>query len=326
MQQGYNFDPTSLNDKDLQDYLNYFQNASAKDLATPGASPSQLGYAATNRDTLQRLQQEHQARQGKAQTAQNQGLIEQAFGGIGGGTPVNTEQSAQNQRQDINNIYDQQKAGLLQGIDEQSVPARRQAIDEAGALGNLRSPAFQSSTLANMDAQKSRNTSLGLSQLGAQRGQALSGLEGDMQNRALQGYQAQTGRGSALGGLLQEGSQFQQGLGLQQNQFSANQNNDQLNNMFGISGITDAERLGNMQANAMKPTGIQEFGQIAGGVGNLLGGVGGLATGLRGLGAVSNAANAYSNFGGGQNYNYGSGNARQNSGYSSGIDMYGRRT
>ena len=57
-----------------------------------------------------------------------------------------------------------------------------------------------------------------------------------------------------------------------------------MQDIFNQQSLTQAGELGRLQADAQKPSGLQKFGQIAGGLGSLFGGVGGLVGGFSGLG------------------------------------------
>lgn len=300
---GYSFDPTGLSDQELKDYLNYFQTSAARDSNVGGATPSQVGYSGISQNILQRLKDEQVNRQAKASQSDQEKQLMSLFGGLGGSQSPGFDQqayindlqsSAGNERKSIEDIFNAQKQSGLQGLDEQYNPIRKQAIEEAAVLGNLRSPAFQSTTLANMDAARSRDTSNLLAQLGASRGQALAGVEQGLAGRLGQGrqfaanlgqQQNQLGlqRASTLGGLLQGNQQFGQNFGLQNRRFNAEQGQNAFENNLALQGLSQADQLGRMQADAQKKSGWDTFGSVVGGLGNLAGGIGGLAGGIRGL-------------------------------------------
>lgn len=318
MNEGYGFDPTSLSDKDLKDYLNYFETAASRDsAAVAGGQTGKGGSASASQNMLKRIKDEQTNRQTKqASDAQQQQLQALLGGGGGGGLGSGPQQpafdqvayeqdlqnSAANQRQSINDIYSNQQQGALQGLGERYDPLRKQSIEEAAVLGNLRSPAFQGTTLANIDNARSRDTSNIMAQLGVSRGQALGNLEQGLGQQIGQGRQfganlAQQGnqfgqnlnfqRQNSLANLLQGNNQFGQTFGLQNRQFNANQAQQGFENDLNMQGLNEASRLGNMQANAQKKTGWDTFGNIVGGLGGLVGGIGGLAGGVGALKAGS---------------------------------------
>lgn len=299
---GYTFDPTSLSDQELKEYLNYYQNQASRDLnVTGGATPGQVGLAGSTQAMLQRLKEEQGNRQAKIDQTNQENQLMALFGGGGGGNTApafnfadyerDLQTSAGNQRKSIEDIFSNQQTSGLQGLDERYNPVRKQAIEEAAVLGNLRSPAFQGTTLANIDAARSRDTSNLLGQLGAGRGQAMANLEQGLAGQLQRGrefganmghQQNQLGleRASRLGGLLQGGQQFGQNFGLSNRQFNAGQSQNAFENNLALQGLNEASRLGQMQANAQKKSGWDEFAGIAGGIGSLAGGFGNLAGGL----------------------------------------------
>ena len=216
-------------------------------------------------------------------------------------------QSAQTQRDAINNIFGSQRQSGLQSLNDIFGQQRGQAIDEAAVLGNLRQPTFQASTLANIDAQKGKQTQEFLSQLLGQQGQAQSGLEQNLAQQLGQGRQFGANlannqnqfsrsltnnknqfdqslaldRTKSLAGLLQGNSQFGQTFGLSQNQFNADQRQRSLENLFNQQALDQSEQLGRLQANAQKKSALEQFSSVAGGLGGLFGGIGGLAKGLK---------------------------------------------
>lgn len=304
---GYNYDPTALSDKDLQDQINSFQTYGDRFATSQNNSPTELGLVQANTSNLNRAKSELASRQAKKNQSDQQALLMSLFG-QGGGTGgqagggfdqtaynQDLQNSAANQRQAIENTYNAQQQAGLQGLDERYNPLRKQAIEEAGVLGNLRSPAFQGTTLSNIDAQRSRDTSNLLGQIGAARGQAQGNLEQGLASQLGQGRQfgANLGqqqnalglqRASALGGLLQGNQQFGQSFGLSQQKFNQDVGQQGFENLINMQGLNQASQLGNLQANANKKTGWDQFAGVAGGLGSLLGGTGGLMRGFKGAG------------------------------------------
>lgn len=299
--------PQILNDQELRDQIEQLQNILVN--VTPDSDRQGFTSGSLYRTKLQQRQEELAKRQQIQDQAKQEQQFAAIFGSGGGGgqavpqAPVFDEaaytrelqESAGNQRKSIDDIFNNQQALGLQGLGEQYNPARKQAIEEAAVLGNLRSPAFQSTTLANMDAARGRDTSNFLAQLGQGRGQAMANLEQGLAGQLQQGRQFganlannqnQFGqnlgfqRANAQANLLQQGNQFGRNFGLQERQFNSNQSQQGLENAFNQQGYMDAARLGQMQADAQKKSGWDTFGQIAGGLGNLAGGFGGLLGGL----------------------------------------------
>lgn len=299
------FDPSSLSDADLKNYISNYQNQINRLLTSQNNSPTELGLSGAWNNDLTSLKNEQAKRETSNAQKQQQDTLISLFGGVGGtggagGTGGfdqqaynnDLETSAANQRGAVNDIYNNQQAQGLQGIDERYNPQRKQAIEEAGVLGNLRSPAFQSTTLANMDASRSRDTSNLLSQLGSSRGQALTGVEQGLAGQLQQGRQFgvnaqqsqnQLGlqRTTSLANLLQGNNQFGQTFGLQNQQFNAGQGQQGYENQLNNFGLNNAIQSGNRQAQIDRQNQQQgQFSSLANGIGGLAGGLGGLFGGL----------------------------------------------
>lgn len=303
MVQGYGTDIAGLSDKDLQDYVNYMQTSVNRDLGAQNANPNQLALANSGNAYLQQLKQEQQKRQGLAQakTQQDtiQGYYDKALNGNLDNQPFiqQMNQSAQAQRQGVNDIYNNQYEQGVNTINQAYLPQKQGLVEDLAAQNQL----GQSNSRYSLDAlgaQQGRDISNLGTTLGAARGQSQVGIEDSLANRLQQGRQYQQGlnynAAQGLSSALMGGNEFNQNFGLAQNQFNAGQGENNWNNSLGLAGMNQANYLGQLQANASKPTGIQQFGQIAGGIGGLLGGIGGLGVGLKGLSALGSLGNAAS--------------------------------
>ena len=333
--------------KDMTDaeLLNQLQ-AMQRMITNTSANSERFGYTSGN--LYQRLADEAQneisAREAKKQsdlqTQKLSDLFNQAQGGGGapsqpgfdyGAYESDLQKAAEGQRQGVNDVYNNQQNLGLQGLSERYAPLRQQAIEEAGVLGNLRSPSFQGTTLANMDAQRSRDTSNLLGQIGQGRGQALTNVNQGLAQQLGQGreFGAQLGqqgnqfgqqlglnRAQSLGNLLNSNNQFGQTFGLENQKFNAGQRQNALENTWTQQGFDQADRLGNLMANAQKPSGLADFGNVLGGVGNVIGGITGLAGAVKGLGGGLSGGlkGGTKGFGGG------------GTNFSTPINAYGKRT
>src|SRR4029077_4422334 len=149
---GFGFDPTTLSDSDLQSYLSSYSqmvSRAGNDVMNPNSPYAPWA------STLSQLQNEQSRRQANANQTNQQNQLSGLLG-----TPIsapqntfdqnaymqNLQNSAQGQRQAIGNVYQNQQALGFQGLNDQYNQLNKQAIENAAALGNLRSPAFQGST------------------------------------------------------------------------------------------------------------------------------------------------------------------------------------
>lgn len=260
---------------DLPDFSSWTDDQIRKYMGTINGTLNNAGTSTTDAQTLQgqlgTLQNELNTRINN----QNRSDITNAFSDTGA-------TSDQNIRNAIDQIFGNQQNVQTQNLNNLFSQQRGNAIEEAAALGNLRQPGFQSSTLNNIDAQKSQAMAQLLGTLGAGQGQARVGAENDIANRNLQ-------RAGSMASLLTGQSNFGQNFGLQQNQFNSNQRQQSMDNLFNQQAMDQAGQLGQMQANAQKKSPWDTLGGIAGGIGGLAGGTGQLLGGLKGLGLFSKA-------------------------------------
>lgn len=306
-QPGFNFDPTKLSDKELQDYLAYFENLTSRPLpgdATPGQFSNREGW----QRTLQRLREVQGQRETQVRTDQEQKRLMEILGvagGAGGGSggasgPVFDPQAylaeqqgaAQAQRNAIEDIFKTVTPQQTQALNEVFNQQRGQAIEEAAAAGNLRQPAFMSSVLGRMDADRGKAMADLFANLGSKRSESLLGVEERLAEAGRRGreFAASLGQDEShfgrnldqsrrmnLANLLQGGGQFQQTFGLERDKFGEAKAQNALENLFNRESLAQADRLGKMQASANKPSALSQITGLVGGAGQLIGGISDLA-------------------------------------------------
>lgn len=295
-QQGAGFDPTKLTDEDLANRISTLRNSSQANLGA-GSQYGTNGLVAQNQTQalLQPLLQEQQTRQGKSQAATQQNQVQQYYdqavpGGIDNQPFINEQtQMANNQIQGVNDTFNNQYQQGANNISQAYIPQKQGLVEDLASQNQL----GQGNSRYSLDAlagQQARDISNLGTTLGASRGQALTGISQGLANSLQQGRQFAQGqqlqKAQGLSSALMGGNQFNQQLGLAQNQFNAGQGNNMFNNQAGLYGLNQAAMLGQQQADAQKQTPLQQFGQVASGIGSLAGGIGGLSTGLRGLGGT----------------------------------------
>lgn len=299
-----NKQPKDMTDQELHDQIIGLQNMVKN---TTGNS-EKYGYtsgALYNRLATQ-MQEEVNKRENDKAIASQKSELESILGGVGGGgisggipssgydigaLERDARSGADTQRKALEDIFSAGKTSGTNAINEVFANQRGQAIDELSAMGGLRQPGLVSKSLADVDARKSnslRDLFLGLE---GQRAQGRLGVESDIagrlergrefganlgQNESQFGRNLEQNRRQNLASMLQGGGQFQQTFGLEQNKFSNQKQRQSIDDIFNRQALDQADRLGRMQADAAKPTFLDQFAQVTGGIGNLAGGIGSL--------------------------------------------------
>lgn len=286
--QGYAFDPTKLSEKELNDYLQYFKTAVSRDRSSQNTGPTVAGYAGANIDTLQRIEEEMNKRAASAKESEERQRIMDIYGGGGGvsggqSLEASLQASTEAQRKALEDAYAAEEGMGARTLTDYLGKQRRNLIEEASAGGGGGRRGYLTQQLANQDAEAGNAMSDYIAKLRAGKGQAMVGLEEGLQGRLLQGRGQDLQRAQSLSSLLQGGGQFQQSFGLERDKFGYLKGRDTLSDIQDQQALQEARDLGRLQAEASKPTGLQQFGQIAGGVGSLVGGIGGMAGGIGAL-------------------------------------------
>lgn len=278
---GYSLDTKKLSDKELSEYINYFRNSLSRSANPAGAR--------VDESTLGQLQEEQAGRQRTAETDKGKQDLMSILGGTGGGGAggggfsisdylAGQNESANAQRSAINSAADLVQGKQISDANDIFNAERRRAVDESGALGLTRQPSYLSSVIGDVDARRGKALSDILGTIGAQKFQSLAGVEqglGDASQRAREfATSTDQSRRQSLAGLLQGGSQFQQNFGLQREQLAGEGRRNSLQGLMDQYGLDQAERLGKAQADAAKPTALDQFSKVTGGLGSLLGGIG----------------------------------------------------
>lgn len=214
----------------LQNRKRYLQDALARNASMPNPDPQTLTNIASFQSELSDLGE----RIGKHDTNQTLDLFKE-------NSPVyNPTQDTSNINEMFNTQQDQQSRALNEMFNTQ----RGNAIDEAAALGNLRQPTFQSSTLNNIDAMKGKAMQELFANLGIGRNEALINAGNAGRNYGLN-------RAGAMAGIQQGGEQFGKTLGFNQEKFGAEntlaKRQQDLNDLFRNASL--AESVRNRQAS-----------------------------------------------------------------------------
>lgn len=255
------FDLPKLGDDQIQEQIRLFRNLLDQRRDVPGD-------AAAINDHLARLEAEASNRQTTAKETQGRSEIERI---LGQGVQGQGEYEGR-QRQNLEDIFNNARTSGETRLRESQASDRGRTIDEAAAMGLSRVPGFLTKTLGDVDARGQnslRDFNLGLE---GQRAQGRLGLEDTLFGRGT----TQQGLNLQRAGLVQGGNQFGQNFGLQNAQFGEQKRQNSLQDIFNQNSLTQADRVGRLQADAAKPTFLDQFAQVTGGLGSLLGGVGSL--------------------------------------------------
>lgn len=263
---GYTFDPTKLSDQELNAYLQNFRTGAARD--NPNNPTSKITL-----DLISRIEEEMNKRETQKQIGNQRTELEAILGqGLQGAPRIEDERS----RRILDDIFNVGRTSGQTAIDEAFARERGSAIDEAAATGMLRQPGFLTKGLGDIDARRGntlRDLFLGLE---GQRAESKLNLENTLADRAERALNNQRTFNLSRAGLNQAGNQFQSGLGFERDRFSEGKRRSAIDDIFGERSLDAAERVGRMQAEAAKPTFIDQFAKITGGLGGLAGGIGSL--------------------------------------------------
>ena len=127
-------------------------------------------------------------------------------------------------------------------------------MEEGGATGNLRQPGFQTKTLGDIDAAKSKLVEQLLSELGIGKAQSVLDVTGRNREMAFN-------KGRTAAGILQGGQQFADTLGFSREKFGAenvlNKRGQDLDELFRRDALSESIR----RRDDLKPGFIDKRGQ-----------------------------------------------------------------
>lgn len=225
------------------------------------------------------------------------------------------QESAAGQRKAIGDVFQRSFSSGSQAIQDAFAPIRGQVIDEQAALGSrLLSPVGQA-TIGAVDAQKGRAFSDLANSLAVKRSESEAGIENTLGERTQRAREFGTTaglQGSELGlrerlgagdlglreklgraGLIQSGRQFGQTFGLEREKFAEGKRQGSLADLRETQRQEAARELGRLQAKANEGDWMDDFGKVAGGIGQIAGGIASAYTGNP-IGAVSGVAGGLS--------------------------------
>lgn len=261
--------PQQLSDEELQTAINTLR-------LREGQTGIDLGVSKNFINVRGILEEELNKRASLANQEKQKSELERILGGGGAGGDSGISSDDFRMRQALEDIFNTGRTSGENAINESFAADRGRAIDEAGASGLLRTPGFLTKTLADIDARKSnavRDLMLGLE---GERARGKLGLEDTLFNRGETALNNKRSFNLARAGLNQGGNQFQQTFGLQRDQFGEAKRRASIDDIFTNRSLDEAERVGRAEADARKPTFLDQFAQITGGIGNLASGIGSL--------------------------------------------------
>lgn len=277
----FGFDVSKLNDQELAEFIQSQQTFVQRGQAVPGATPGQNQLQARNVGILQQLTEEQNRRQGAAREATEDAKLRGLFadGGGGGAVGPSQEQIAGTRRGALSDLFGARRQDATSTLDDLFRQQRGTALDEAAVTGNLRQPGFLSSTVADLDASRSKSLSELLNQLTGQEAQASLNLEADLAGEGLQGRGLDIQQGGVLGGLLSGESQFGRTFGLDRDVFGEGKRQFDIGQLFGRDELSERVRDRKLREKQGKKS---TFDKISQGLG-IANSIVGLGSGIKGL-------------------------------------------